>query len=193
VGENPGMTSTVHVRAARTPDAGAIAAVDNEEIAEREATFETGPRRADGFLPRVASGRCPLLVAEMEGQVMGWARLTPYSERAAYAGTAEMSVYVARGARGRGAGTELCRRFAEEAQRRGFWKLIGKIFPENTACVRMVGHCDFEDVGLHRRHGRLDGRWRDVLLVERLLGDAHRAAGGEEHGSQAQSAGEHSA
>jgi L-amino acid N-acyltransferase YncA len=68
----------------------------------------------------------------------------------------------------------------EEAKRRDLWKLIGKIFPENLACVRMTSHRGFREVGLHRCHGRLDGRWRDVLLVERLLGDAHKAAAAEE-------------
>ena len=67
-------------------------------------------------------------------------------------------------------------RLAEEAASRGLWKLVGKVFPENLPCVRMVGRCGFREVGLHRCHGRLDGRWRDVLLVERLLGEAHRIA-----------------
>jgi L-amino acid N-acyltransferase YncA len=187
-GENQGMRGTVHVRAAQASDAAVVAAVYNQGIAEREATFETEPRRAGDFLARVASGRCPLLVAELDGQVVGWAGLAPYSERATYAGIGEASVYVARSARGRGVGTELCRRLAEEAQRRGFWKLLGKVFPENTASVRMVRRCGFREVGLHRCHGRLDGRWRDVLLVERLLGDAHRAAAGEEQIPQVQSA-----
>lgn len=60
----------------------------------------------------------------------------------------------------------------EESERRGFYKLLGKVFPENLACVRMVGRCGFREVGLHRCHGRLDGQWRDVLLLERLLGEA---------------------
>jgi len=166
------MISTVRVRAAQAPDVGAIAAVYNEGIAEREATFETEPRQAGDFLARVASERHPLLVAEVDGHLVGWAGLAPCSERAAYAGIGEASVYVARSARGRGVGTELCRRLAEEATAAGFWKLLGKVFPENLACVGMVRRCGFQEVGLHRCHGRLDGRWRDVLLLERLLGDA---------------------
>jgi L-amino acid N-acyltransferase YncA len=174
------MTGTVHVRAAEASDAAVVAAVYNEGLAEREATFETEPRPAGDFIARIADGRCPLLVAELDGQIVGWAGLAPYSERAAYAGIGEASIYVARGARGRGVGTELCRQLTEEAQRRGFWKLLGKVFPENKACVRMVRRCGFQEVGLHRRHGRLDGRWRDVLLLERLLGEARdRAVAGE--------------
>jgi L-amino acid N-acyltransferase YncA len=176
LGENPDMMSTAHVRAAQTPDAGVIAGIYNEGIAEREATFETEPRHARDFLARIGTERHPLLVAELGGQVAGWAGLAPYSERAAYAGIGEASVYVARSARGRGIGTKLCRRLAEEAAAAGFWKLLGKVFPENTACVGMVRRCGFQEVGLHRCHGRLDGRWRDVLLVERLLGDASNTA-----------------
>jgi L-amino acid N-acyltransferase YncA len=166
----------VNVRAALAPDANTIASIYNEGIAEREATFETEPRQASDFLARIDSERYPLLVAELDGQLVGWAGLAAYSERAAYTGIAECSIYVARGARGRGVGSELCRQLAEEAEHRGFYKLLGKVFPENLACVRMVGRCGFREVGLHRCHGRLDGRWRDVLLLERLLGNADQAA-----------------
>lgn len=167
-----GVMSTVRVRAAQASDASVIASIYNEGIAEREATFETEPRRAADFHERIASERYPLLVAELDGHLVGWAGLAPYSERAAYAGIAECSIYVARSARGRGVGTELCRQLVEESERRGFYKLLGKVFPENLACVRMVGRCGFREVGLHRSHGRLDGKWRDVLILERLLGDA---------------------
>jgi L-amino acid N-acyltransferase YncA len=170
------MTNTVRVRAAQALDADAIAFIYNEGIAERAATFETEPRHAADFHERVADERFPLLVAELGEQLVGWAGLGPYSERAAYAGIGEASIYVARSSRGRGVGTELCRQLVEDAAGRGLWKLVGKVFPENAACVRMVGRCGFREVGVHYCHGRLDGRWRDVLLVERLLGDAHHAA-----------------
>jgi len=172
------VRASVRVRAAREPDAGMIAAIYNDGIAGREATFETEPRDAADFHERIVAGRYPLLVAELDGRLVGWAGLAPCSERAAYAGIAECSIYVASDARGRGVGTELCQRLAREAAGRGLWKLIGKVFPENLACVRMVGRCGFREVGVHRRHGRLDGVWRDVLLVERLLGDAGTAAAG---------------
>ena len=169
---------SVCLRAARECDAGTIASIYNDGIAGREATFETEPRHAADFHERIVSERYPLLVAECDGRLVGWAGLAPYSERAAYAGIAEFSIYVASHARGRGVGTELCRRLARDAAGRGVWKLVGKVFPENLACVRMVGRCGFREVGLHHRHGRLDGEWRDVLLVERLLGDAACAAVG---------------
>jgi phosphinothricin acetyltransferase len=168
--------STLQVRAAQERDAKTIVAIYNEGIAGREATFETEPRAAHHFLARIASERYPLLVADLDGRIVGWAGLTSYSERQAYVGIGEFSVYVARDAQGGGIGTKLCQQLSEKAQERGFYKLIGKIFPENMACVRLVGSCGFQQVGLHRCHGRLDGKWRDVLLVERLHGDAHRAA-----------------
>lgn len=174
-----GVMSTVHMRAARMPDASVIASIYNEGIAGREATFETEPRHAADFHERLASGRYPLLVAELDGRLVGWAGLAAYSEREAYAGITECSIYVASGARGRGVGTELCQRLTQEAAGRGLWKLVGKVFPENLACVRMLARCGFREVGLHHHHGCLDGEWRDVLLVERLLDDADRAATGE--------------
>jgi L-amino acid N-acyltransferase YncA len=175
-----GMTSTTVIRPAHTKDAAMIASIYNEALAGREATFETEPRQSSAFQAQIDSERYPLLIAELDEQLVGWAGLAPYSERAAYAGIAEFSIYVAQRARGHGVGTTLCRQLMEEATRSGLWKLIGKVFPENLACVRMTGRCGFREVGLHRCHGRLDGRWRDVLLVERLLGDAHKTATAEE-------------
>ncbi len=86
-----------------------------------------------------------------------------------YAGIGECSVYVAPEARGRGVGTVLTEALAAAAVDNGFHKLIGKLFTDNVASVRLVERCDFSSVGLHRRHGQLDGNWRDVLVVERLL------------------------
>jgi L-amino acid N-acyltransferase YncA len=174
------VTSTTLVRQANTADSEAIAAIYNEALAGREATFETEPRHPSAFQAQIDSERYPLPVAELDEQLIGWAALAPYSERAAYAGIAEFSIYVAQRAQGQGVGTVLCQQLAEEAERYGLWKLIGKIFPENIACVRMTGHCGFHEIGLHRCHGRLDGKWRDVLLVERLLSEAHKAAATEE-------------
>jgi L-amino acid N-acyltransferase YncA len=170
------MTSTTLIRSAHTTDAKVIASIYNEALAGREATFETELRRPAAFQAQIDSERYPLPVAELDGRLAGWAGLAPYSERAAYAGIAELSIYVAQNAQGQGVGTMLCQQLVEEAERSGLWKLVGKIFPENLACVRMTGRCGFREVGLHRCHGRLDGQWRDVLLVERLLGDAHEAA-----------------
>ena len=95
-----------------------------------------------------------------------------YNPRECYRGVGEATVYVERGARGRGIGWRLLEALAVEAERAGYWKLIGRLFPENEASRALLRSCDFREVGVHRRHGRLDGEWRDVLVVERLLGQA---------------------
>ena len=165
----------ITVRRARAGDGVAVAAIYNEGIAERQATFETEPRTAEDVAPRLVSRSHPALVAEAGDEVVGWAWLAPYSDRPAYAGVAEASVYVRIGDRGRGIGTSLAEALAAEAERLGFHKLLGKLFTTNAASLRLVTRCRFRQVGVHRAHGRLDGEWRDVVLVERLLGAAREA------------------
>jgi L-amino acid N-acyltransferase YncA len=158
------------VRAAAPGDATAIAAIYNQGIEGREATFETTLRTGDDFADPLADpASAPFLVAETGQGVVGFARLTPYSSRDCYAGVAEASVYVAAACRGASVGRRLVEALAAEAERRGYWKLVGLLFPENRRSVALCTSAGFRQVGLLRRHGRLDGRWRDVLLVERLL------------------------
>ena len=159
------------IRAARLDDAAAIASIYSEGIAERIATFETEPRGAGDVEPWLAS-ELPLLVAAEDGDVLGWAKLSDYSDRCCYQGVAEVSVYVGGAARGRGAGRALVEASCAAAEGRGIWKLLGLIFPENEPSLALFRSCGFEDVGRYRRHGRLDGEWRDVLILERLLGPA---------------------
>jgi L-amino acid N-acyltransferase YncA len=156
------------VRPAAPADAAAMAAIYNQGIEERVATFETRLREPADCEPLLERA----LVAERGGDVVGWAAAFPYSERECYAGVAEISVYVERGERGAGTGTLVLERLCSWAQERGLWKLVSKLFPENTASLALVARCGFRVVGLHLRHARLDGEWRDVLLVERLLGEA---------------------
>ena len=166
--EPPGL----RVRRASPADAAAVVAIYNEGIGHREATFETEMRRPRDVIGRLASSSYPALVAEHGGEVVGWAWIAPYSERAAYAGVADCSVYVRAAARGRGVGTRLIRDLAAAAEQHGFHKLVGKLFTTNQPSLHLVRRCDFREVGVHRAHGRLDGHWRDVLVVELLLGDA---------------------
>ena len=164
------------IRPAETRDAAAIAAIYSEGIEERAATFETDPRSAADVEPWIGA-TLPLLVAEEDGEVLGWAKLSEYSDRCAYGGVAEVSVYVARAGRGRGVGRALVEAICAAAEERGMWKLIGLIFPENRASLALFRAAGFEDVGTFRRHGRLDGEWRDVVLIERLLGAARTPPG----------------
>jgi L-amino acid N-acyltransferase YncA len=159
------------VRLATVDDAVAIARIHNEGIADRIATFETEPRTAAHVAAGMAEkgDRYPTVVVEHDGEVVAWAGAGPYRDRPAYAGVAEHSVYVARAARGSGAGRaaldELCRVYAE----RGFWKIVSRIFPENTASLALHERCGFRVVGIYQRHGKLEGAWRDCVIVERLL------------------------
>ena len=164
----------VTVRMATVADAAAIAAIYNEGIADRIATFETEPRTPEQLAKQITDkgDRFPTVVAERDGRVVAWASAGAYRSRPAYAGVAEHSVYVARAARGTGAGRvaleALCRAYAE----RGFWKIVSRIFPENVASLALHERCGFRVVGVYRRHGKLDGQWRDCVIVKRLLEDS---------------------
>jgi phosphinothricin acetyltransferase len=165
------MSSGITTRLATTADAAAIAAIYNEGIADRIATFEREPRSVEQVKTQLADkgDRFPTIVGEQNGQVVAWASAGAYRNRPAYAGVAEHSVYVARSARGKGAGRvvleALCRAYAE----RGFWKIVSRIFPENTASLTLHERCGFRLVGVYQRHGKLEGEWRDCVIVERLL------------------------
>jgi L-amino acid N-acyltransferase YncA len=160
------------VRRASRDDCEAMCAIYNAALVERGSTFETERRSADDFGDHVDDARFPLLVGDAGGGVVGWAGLASYSTRPCYAGIGECSVYVAAEARGRGVGSALTEALAVVAESKGFHKMIGKLFTDNAASLRLVERCGFASVGLHRRHGQLDGTWRDVLVVERLLGPA---------------------
>ena len=158
------------IRPAVAADAEEVAAIYNEGIEERVATFETELRTATDIGAWLTAGeRLPLLVAEDHGAVVGWARILAYSDRAVYAGVGEVSVYVTKTARGRGIGRRLLEALEGSARALGDWKLTAMLFTENAASAAMVRSCGWRDVGLHLRHSRLDGEWRDVLVVERLL------------------------
>ncbi len=169
--ENAGTprAEKVVVHPASLEDAEPICAIYNAAIAERGSTFETAPRVAGHFSTRIGSECFPLLVADGGAETIGWAGLASYSSRPCYAGIGECSVYVTPEARGRGVGTALAETLATEAEHQGFHKLIGKLFTDNVASVRLCERCGFSSVGVHRQHGQLDGSWCDVLVVERLL------------------------
>jgi L-amino acid N-acyltransferase YncA len=164
------MTDTT-IRSARDEDAAAIRAIYNQGIAGREATFETEPRSLASIQARIADGaRHPILVAcSGSGQVLGWAGLGAYRERACYAGIAEFSIYLDREARGRGVGRRLLAALIDRARSSGRSKLVSRIFPDNHASRALCRALGFREVGIYEKHGRLEGRWLDVLIVERLI------------------------
>jgi phosphinothricin acetyltransferase len=162
---------TITTRLATVADAAAIAAIYNEGIADRLATFETEPRTPEQIAAQLeAKGdRHPTVVVERGGSIVAWASAGPYRSRPAYAGVAEHSVYVARSARGTGAGRAALAALCDAYAHRGFWKFVSRIFPENTASLALHERCGFRTVGVYRRHGQLEGEWRDCVIVERLL------------------------
>ncbi|CAN5217876.1 arsinothricin resistance N-acetyltransferase ArsN1 [soil metagenome] len=166
------MSATL--RNAEPGDAGAIATIHNEGVADRVATLRSEPRTADDVQAVIAGSR-PLIVAERHGVVVGWAGVGPYDDRNAwYAGVGEATVYVARAARSSGVGRELVAALEREAAIEGTFKLIAKIFDTNTVSLRLFERAGYRRVGVHRRHGRLDGAWKDVVVLEKLIGDAAR-------------------
>jgi phosphinothricin acetyltransferase len=167
--------TSLTVRAAQPTDAPAIAALYNAGIAERQATFETRPREPAEIGAWFDPG-LPFLVAEDEnGRVLGFARVSPYSDRCVYSGVGEHGVYVSADARGRRVGRGLLEALAAESERHGLYKLTSRVFTTNAASRAAHRAAGFEEVGVQRRHGRLDGEWKDCVVVERLLGEAATA------------------
>jgi L-amino acid N-acyltransferase YncA len=162
----------VIVRHALASDAPAICGIYNQGIAGRQATFETDERSPADVLGWF-EGSLPFLVAADDaGRVLGFARLSPYSDRCVYAGVGEHGVYVDPDARGRGIGRRLLDELASAAEEDGYYKLTSRIFTTNAASRAAHRSAGFYEVGIQPRHGRLDGEWKDCVLVERLLGPA---------------------
>jgi len=149
-------------------DWAAVARIYQQGIDTGDATFEAEVPSWESWDERhLPVGR---LVARGNGDVLGWAALSGVSERCVYRGVAEVSVYVAAEARGRGIGRALLEKLVEASEAAGLWTLQAGIFPENRASLRLHEICGFRRVGIRERLGQLAGRWRDVVLLERRSG-----------------------
>jgi L-amino acid N-acyltransferase YncA len=161
----------VQVRDATADDAAGIAAIYNQGIEDRVATLETERRsaeeRADWL--RARGARHPVLVAIDERGIAGWGSLNPFNPRPAYDHVADFSVYVARDRRGQGVGGVLLRALEERARRIGYHKLVLAAFPFNGAGMRLYQRSGFRTVGTYQEQGMLDGRWVDVIVMEKIL------------------------
>ncbi len=156
---------SIIVEAMHDEDWEAVRAIYREGIAGGNATFETDV--PDWGTWNKNHLRVCRLVAKADGRVVGWAALNPYSSRRAYAGVAGLSIYVSAAARGQGIGRALLGALIEESERAGLWTLQAGIFPENAASLALHRACGFREVGRRERIGRLNGTWRDVVLMER--------------------------
>jgi L-amino acid N-acyltransferase YncA len=156
-------------RRATPADAGAIARIYNEGIQDRVGTFETRERTVDDIV-QWFDGRHPIVVVETEAhEIVAYASTSTYRPRDCYAGIAEFSVYVARAGRGQGAGRIAMTAIIDAARAGGFWKLVSRVFVENHASRGLLKQMGFREVGVYQRHARLDGVWRDAVIVERLI------------------------
>jgi len=165
------MSTAYFIRPGFLTDASIMADIYNQGIEDRTATFETEPKSPKD-LEHWFKRRLPVLCAENNHNVVGFGAIFPYRERPCYSGVGEFSFYVARHERGNGLGHKILLALIEECTRRHYWKLLSRVFPENKASLKVCERCGFQVVGLYRRHGKLDGVWRDTVIVERLLGEA---------------------
>ena len=165
----------IAVRAARLEDAAAIAKIYNQGIRGRGATFETEERTPEERSRWLTAhdAQHPCLVATVsdgeDAQVVGWASAGEYRSRDCYRGIAEFSVYVDQDWRGNGVGKALLGALIHAAESAGLWKLVSRIFPENVGSRALCAWAGFREVGIYERHARLDGIWKDCVIVERLL------------------------
>jgi L-amino acid N-acyltransferase YncA len=164
----------IRVRPARPEDAAGIARVYGEGIRAGTATVVRRAPSAQDIAARLGAA-WPVhtwLVTERQGEVVGWAASMPYLSVPEYAGVAEFSVYVAADHQGTGVGRRLMAALLRAAEEAGLYKLTGRVFASNTGSRAVLARVGFREVGTYRRHVRVDGQWRDVVVVEALLGEA---------------------
>lgn len=162
-------TSSLTARTAIRADAPAITAIYNEGIEDRVGTFETELRAVGQIEAWFDQAKAFVSVEDETGEVVGYAVAHPYADRCCYAGIAEFSVYIRRTERGRGVGRVAMAALVDAAREAGLWKLLSRVFPENRPSLNLMAWSGFKEIGVHEKHGKLDGVWRDCVIVERVL------------------------
>jgi len=167
----------VLLRPASVDDAAALAEMYNHEVEHTTATFDLVPRTLDDQRAWIEarSGAFAAVVAEIDGQVVGFAALSPYKERAAYRTSVENSVYVRRDRHGEGIGRVLMEHLLDVATASGFHTVLARIEASGTASRRLHTACGFQLVGIEREIGRKFGRWLDVALMQCVLHERSRS------------------
>ena len=166
------MTVTVRPAAAATPgDIEAICAIHNQGIVDRIATLDATLRAPEDTRAWLAERgpRHPVIVAEVDGTVVGWASLNRFNARPAYDHVADFSVYIERGWRGKGIGRTLLDRVIDMARSLGFHKLVLTAMTHNAAGLALYSRAGFTRVGVYHEQGQLDGKWVDVVIMEKIL------------------------
>ena len=170
----------VQIRKVLLSDAKGICEIYNQAIVEGAATFETEVRTESDIrgLIQEQDERHPVLVAVKDNEgslgqepetIVGWACISTYRPRSCYSGVGEFSIYVRDGLRGRGVGKKLMLSLIEEGKRLRYWKLLSRIFPSSSVSRSLCKSCGFREVGTYEKHGKLNGKWIDTIIVERLI------------------------
>lgn len=158
----------VETRLALFSDLDMISEIYNQGIIDRVATFEADHKTREDISPWLKSGY-PVVVAADNHKVVAFGASFPYSSRACYRGIGEFSVYVERTRRGSGLGFLTMSSLITEAEKAGLWKLVSRVFVENTSSRILLKKLGFREVGIYEKHGKLDGKWKDVVIVELLI------------------------
>jgi len=158
----------IEIRALIPEDWEAVRAIYLDGLATGQATFETSaPTWEEWHSNHLPSARLVAIAEKNVGGIKGWAALSRISTRLVYAGVAEVSVYVAKDCRGQGIGRALLEQLIDESEKNGIWTLQASVFPENAASIALHKDCGFRQVGIREQIGRLNGVWRDTVLLER--------------------------
>jgi L-amino acid N-acyltransferase YncA len=159
------------IRPATADDAAAICEIHNQGILDRIATLDTAPRTPEVTRAWLAERgpRHPVVVAQLDSEIVGWASLNPFNPRAAYDSVADFSVYVARERRGHGIGRQLLDALIASARSIGYHKMVLAAMAHNEAGIALYTRVGFTHVGVYHEHGQVDGRWMDVVIMEKLL------------------------